>query len=308
VKVKFGSIGTAGGIATFIAYDKGYYKDEGLDVEITNFRTGGDMIAPLSQGELHVGSGAINTALFNAIVRDISMRVVAANSDVERSFGLVVRADLAGQIKDWGDLKGRKVAISGTGNSQEVYLNLALQKAGLTTKDVQIETLGFPEQLAAMANKAIDVAAMTEPSVSQGLNLGVLVRWKFGQDIKPGKQAGALFYSAKFAEENNEAAKRFMVATLRGGRDFYDFLQTGKGKEQMVDIAVKYTTVKDRSIYEKMAWPGVDPDMNVIVASLQEDMDYYVKQGYMKQAPSMKDVVDTQFLEYAWQKLGKAKA
>lgn len=307
VKVKYGSIGTLGGIATAIAFYKGYFADEGLDVEEVLFRTGGEMIPALAQGQLDVGSGAISAGLFNAIARDIALRLVAEPSGVDRTLVVVVRTDLANAIKDWKDLKGRKIALSSTGSSVEIKLEDALKKGGLTQDDVQMETMGFPDMLTAMANKSIDIALMTEPTVSQAVDKGVVVRWKYSEEISLDKQVGVLMYSAKFANENSEAAKRFMVGSLRGARFFYDFLQTGKNKEDIIAAAVKHTTVKDPKVYEDMVWPSIDPDQALKVKSIRDDLDWYVKKGYVKQAPPLEQVVDTSFVEYAVQRLGSVK-
>lgn len=289
-----------------IAQEKGYFKDEGLEVEFVNFRTGADMIAPLGTGELDAGSGAINAALFNAIARGLPLRLVAEPSNVERD-GLVVRADLANQIKDFKDLKGRKVALSSIASSVGIALDAALKKGGLTMKDAEITEMGFPDMLVAFNNRAIELSNLTEPSATQGLDQGLVVRWKTYSEIEPNKQVGAIMYSAKFAKENSEAANRFMAAVMRAGRDYYQFLGTGKGKDEIVAAAIKNTTLKDAKIYDKMQWPGINPDLTLRAESIRADLDWYMKNDFVKTAPPMDQAIDSTFVDYAVQRLGKAQ-
>lgn len=305
--VKMGGIGSLGGIAIYLASHKGYFEEQGLAVEYVNFQTGANMIPALGQGQIDAGAGAINAGLFNAIARDITLRMIAEPTTNERDQGLMVRADLANQIKDWADLKGRKVALSGTASSVEINLEAALKKGGLTLKDVQVETMGFPDMVTAMANKAVEVAYVTEPTVSQGIDKGVMVRWKLAGEIYPGHQIGVLMLSSKFVTENPDAGRRLMLAILKGGRDFYEFTQTGKDKQTVIAAATKYSTLKDPKVFEAMYWPSIDPDMRVKTKSIQADLDWYVQKGNVKEAPDLTKAIDDSFVNYAVQQLGPYK-
>src|SRR5471032_1667672 len=55
----------------FIAAAKGYFKDEGLDVEFVQFDSATNMVAPLGQGRLDVGAGALSAGYYNSVARGI---------------------------------------------------------------------------------------------------------------------------------------------------------------------------------------------------------------------------------------------
>src|SRR5499425_2357346 len=76
-KVAVGTGGSASDAPFYIAYDQGYFKDEGLDVDLIVLDSGAKVIAPLGTGELDVGSGALSVGFWNALVRGIKFRIVA---------------------------------------------------------------------------------------------------------------------------------------------------------------------------------------------------------------------------------------
>src|SRR5262249_57370353 len=94
VAVKVGSIGLVGEAGFFTALERGYFRDEGLELELVPFRTTVDQVAPLATGELHFGAGAPDPSIFNAAQRDIGIKIVAYNAIIgphDTSGRLVVR-------------------------------------------------------------------------------------------------------------------------------------------------------------------------------------------------------------------------
>jgi NitT/TauT family transport system substrate-binding protein len=63
--------------AFFIADERGYFRDVGLEIGFETFQSGAAMIAPLSAGQLDVAGGALSAGLYNAIARGVPLRAVA---------------------------------------------------------------------------------------------------------------------------------------------------------------------------------------------------------------------------------------
>src|SRR5438067_3482696 len=150
----------------YLAIEKGYFKEQGIEAELQLFETGAQIIPPMSAGQLDVGRGTISAGLFNAFARGLPIRIVASQSRITpgaNHFSLVLRNDLAGEIVSYADLRGRVLAYTGEGSGNEVALDRALQKGSLTLDDVQTVTLGFPDILAALGNHAVDGGLLVEP-------------------------------------------------------------------------------------------------------------------------------------------------
>src|SRR5215475_9338113 len=151
-----GTIGASSDSPFFIADKRGYFKEEGLTVKFIRFDSAAKAMAPLGTGEIAVASGATSAALYNAVKRGVGLRIVADKAKNPPGYGfetLMVRKDLAdeGKIKTLADFKGRKIAISAAGNSEDFLVDYALRKAGMTIKDVEPVYLGFPQHIAAFA-------------------------------------------------------------------------------------------------------------------------------------------------------------
>src|SRR3954447_26324196 len=102
----------------FVANDRGYLRDAGLDVELVRFNSGAEMVVALGTGELAAGYGAISPGLFNAWSRGVRIAVVADGGRLipgYSSTSVVVRTALVDQIRTPADLRGRRVGMSVVG-------------------------------------------------------------------------------------------------------------------------------------------------------------------------------------------------
>lgn len=141
-KISIGVVDAASDAALFIAQERGYYKDEGLEASFVELDSGAKMPASLGAGQLDIGGGAASAGLYNAVGRGIKIRIVADKGHNVAGAGyqaLMVRKDLidSGAVKSIRDLKGRKVAISAQGSSDASVLNEAMKSVGLTYGDVE---------------------------------------------------------------------------------------------------------------------------------------------------------------------------
>lgn len=309
VRVRFGSPSAASDAAIYIAKEKGYFREQGIDLEVVPFASGPALVPPLAAGDLEVGGGMFGTSLLNAFARGVKMKIVADKGSSRKGFDftwLTVRKDLIdeGKVKTPCDLKGRKVGVASVQSGAEVNVALALAQCNLTVKDVELVVMTFPDIVAAYANKAIDAAFQAEPTLTRAVEEGLAVPWKASSELYGGvAQTAVLIFSEPFAK-NVEAGKRFMVAYLKGLRDYNDSFVKNKGRKEVVDILVKYTPVKDPKFYDKISMPYLDPDGKMSLEAMKLDIDYFLKSGYVGGKLVLEDILDTQFIEYAAAQLG----
>ncbi|MGF9714014.1 ABC transporter substrate-binding protein [Paenibacillus naphthalenovorans] len=308
-KVRVGTLKALADAPIYIALEKGYFKQQNLDVEDVAFETGADMIAPLTAGQLEVGGGGVSAGFYNALSRGFDIQIVADKGHVGSDSNYVnflVRKELidSGQIKTFEDLRGKKVAVVSKTGSNAVHLSAALKKGGLTLNDVELLEMTFPNMGTAFGNGSLDVGIIPEPFVSRYVANGLAVNWKGVHDAIPNAQTGVLFYSSKFAKDNPDVANRFMTAYLKGVRDYNDAFFKQKGYDEVVSILTKHTTVKDAALYKQMAPAGIDPYGKLNQESLQLDYDWYKSQGLIKTDVDLNQVINTSFLEAAQKELG----
>ena len=311
VKVSIGVVSSSSDGGIFVANERGYFKEEGIDLDIQRFQTLVDMVAPLTGGQLQIAAGGLAASLFNAADRGVGLRIVADKGQApspEWDFAaLVIRKDLidSGQVKDYRDLKGLRLVTSGRGNSPEVALATALRKGGLSLQDVNFTQMGFPDMVAAFQNKGIDGGIVIEPFISRIVTDGSGVRWKGNVDIFGGnEQIAAIVYGEQFATRT-DVAQHWMNAYIRGVRDYNDaFGPKKKGRDEVVQILAANTTVKDPKVFDQMRPAGLDPDGKLDTSSMKTDLNYYVESGQVKSSADLSKLIDTSFQEAAVKALG----
>ncbi|MBI4322026.1 MAG: ABC transporter substrate-binding protein [Chloroflexi bacterium] len=311
VKVLVGDLQTSSDGPIYIALEKGFFREQGLDVELSTFDASGKMIPALSAGQIDIANSGTTVSLFNAFARGIDIKAVAdhGRNNANHSAGSIgLRTDLVDRVKELKDLKGLKIALASRSGPSYAQLAKALAKGGLTTKDVETVEMGFADMLAALANKAVDAAMFTEPFGSQAVDRGLAVHWKrVHPDIYPDEQVGVLQYGPQFAQRQPEAAKRFMIAYIKGIRVYLDAFDKKVGLDEVIDILTKYTTLKNPAVYRALPMAGFDRNGYILVQHLIDDQEFFVTEGQIRpnEKADIGKMIDHSFVEYALSILGK---
>lgn len=299
--------------AMFIAKERGYFKEQGINPVINPFKASGAKMVPfLATGQLFVGGGNVNAGMYNAISHDIPIKIVTDKGTVTPGHGylaLIVRKDHidSGRYKNYKDLKGMKMAVTAKGVSQEIVTEMYLKKAGLSLKDIELKYLGYSDINIALANKSIDASIQIEPLVAKAVDKGIAVRVAGDDEIYPNQQSAVIYYSPVFMEKHPKEAEGFMVAYVKGLRDYNDAFEKGKGKDAIIKILTTHTRIKDAAIYDKVAPVGLDPDGMVNVSSLKQDAKWFHQKGYVKKLPDVDKIVDLSYAKKAVKVLGPYK-
>ena len=309
--VKVGVNKVISDIVFYIAEERGFFAEQRLKVELISFDSGPRMIAPLGVGQIDIGAGA-SSAFYNAVSRGIIVKIVADKGSTPPGYDympLIVRKDLvdSGKVKSLADLKGLKLAAAGPGSATNAKLNLALTKGGLRQQDVVEVNLSYPQQVAALASKAIDGSITTEPSASNAIASGVAVRLS-DDSLYPGQQVAALLYGNALLTTRRDVGQRFMNAYVKAARIYNDATRGGRfdgpGADQVIDLIMKTTGLTDRAMFKSMVPNGISPNGEVTMASLASDLRFFQAQGQIEKPVTAADVVDMSFAENAVKALG----
>jgi NitT/TauT family transport system substrate-binding protein len=309
-----GGVGSASESTFYWAQEHGYFREEGLDFEMQTFNGAQVMIAPLSADQLDVGSGGPGPGLFNAILRGVDLKIVADRSRAAPGTSnqcLMVRKSLydSGQARSFADWKGKIFAENVPGVLTTSLIDRELQKVGLNLQtDVTSVTLGFPEMFTAFANEAVDYGILIEPFYTLSEEQGTAKCWKPTSEIGPDFQIAVTLYGPTFAEQRADAARRFMVANLRAMRDYNRaFFGDGEGREEFWDLMTRTSNMKDLALLKRLHPTWSDPNGAVNVESLRDTQRWYLGRGELTGEVDFDRVIDTSFVDYAIQRLGRAQ-
>ncbi len=311
LKVPIGISPVMSSAAMFIAKERGYFRDEGIDAVINPFKASGAKMVPfLATGQLFVAGGNVNAGMYNAIAQDIPIKIVSDKGTVTPGHGylaLIVRKDHvdSGRYKSFKDLKGMTLAVTAKGVSQQIVIEQYLHKAGLMFDDIKLVTLGYSDMNIALANKSIDATVQIEPFVAAAVKNNFAVRVAGDDEVYPNQQSAVIYYSPVFMKKYPKQAQGFMNAYVRGLRDYNDAFEHGKGKAAIIDVLIKSTRIKDPKIYQAVIPVGLNPDGLVNVQSLMNDAQWYFQHSYLKAIPNINAIVDLSYARNAVKKLGR---
>ena len=309
--VRIGVIGIVPDVGIYLALEKGYFRDAGVDLKLEPFTSSVKMLPALSTGELEIATGGVAASLFNGISRGLPIITVAdkGSNVIGLSSNTVLLAKAVsdrGEVRSVKDLRGKAIAImGGPGALSEYQWARVLERGGLTLKDVDQKYMSFPDMITALGTGAIVAGMSSEPNVTLAVKKGIALNWISWAEVQPNHQAGVIFYNVDFARKRPEAARSFMVAYVRGIRAFHDALREGgEKKNEMVRIMIKHTNLKDPEVYRDIEWSNLNPDGAVNVKSVADQQDFFVKLGRVEKPVPIEKVVDNSFADHAVKVLG----
>ncbi|MFS2009941.1 ABC transporter substrate-binding protein [Azospirillum sp. CT11-132] len=143
----------------------GYFKDVGLNVEISDFGGGAKSLQALIGGSADVVTGAYD----HTIQMQAKGQPIVAVTQLGRYPGIVLAAvNKAGTVKSVKDLKGKKVGVTAPGSSTNFMLNYVLTSLGMKPEDVSVIGVGGgPSAIAAIKRGEIDAIVNLDPVISQ---------------------------------------------------------------------------------------------------------------------------------------------
>jgi NitT/TauT family transport system substrate-binding protein len=236
-----------------IAEQRGYFRQEGLDIEISDFQAGNKALEALVGGSVDIGCGAYEHTIYMA-AKGIALKAIALQAN---SFGFVVgvQKDKAPSYHALSDLKGMKIGVTGPGSASAMGLRMLLAKASLTADDVAIIGVGGgPGAVAAVKSGKLDAIANFDPVISLlerdgAINVILDTRQQKGLDYLYGGPfaASAFYVPARFAEQNPKTVQAF----VNGVSAALAWLDKASTDEIVATVPPEYYA-GDRALYRTM--------------------------------------------------------
>lgn len=147
----------------FIARDKGFFKDEGVEVELIVMEDVKVRFAALAGGRIDALATTVDTMPLYLKPGGTQYRYLFALDDSKGGDGVVANKD----IKTIADLKGKKVAFT-EGSVSQFYINVLLKGAGLKESDIEVVNMTAGDAGSAFVTKNVDAAVTWEPWLTRG--------------------------------------------------------------------------------------------------------------------------------------------
>jgi NitT/TauT family transport system substrate-binding protein len=252
-----------------ISEQLGYFKAEGLDVEISDFAGGAKALQALVGGSADVVAGAyehtINMQSRNQFIKEFVLMGRAPQISVG------VSTKTMPHYKGIADLKGKKIGVSAPGSSTNLVVDLLLSRAGIKAGDVSFVGVGTGAgAIAAMRSGQIDAISNTDPIMTMLEQKGDVKiisdtrTLKGTQEVFGGPMPAACLYThAEFLSKNPNTAQALANAIVRGLK----WLQTA-GPSDLIKTVPENYLLGDRALYlasfnkirEAISLDGIMPD------------------------------------------------
>lgn len=233
-----------------VAEKKGFFKDQGLDVEINDFGGGAKSLQALVGGSVDVVTGAYeHTIRMQAKGQDIRAVIELGRFP---AITIAVRKDLSDKVKSAADFKGLKIGVTAPGSSTALTAQYAMVKAGLKASDAAIIGVGAgASAVAAIKQKQVDVISHLDPVTSKLESDGDIVslidtRTEAGTKALFGgsNPAAVLYLKNDFAEKNPVTTQKLVNALMKSLK----WLETAK-PEDVADLVPAEYHLGDKPLY-----------------------------------------------------------
>jgi NitT/TauT family transport system substrate-binding protein len=258
-------------LACWVAIEKGFYKEQGLAVEVAGiFRAGPEEMSAFAAGALdmgYVGEAPATVAVANGAAKV----AVVAQVNTEGS-AIVVRAGSA--INTVSGLKGRTVAVPGHSTVQDFLLKKALSQAKLPLSQLKTIVIKPPEMIGTLREKQIDAFVAWEPYPAKAQTMGVGRVLISSGKIWKDHPCCVLAASNEFLAAHPGRVKKMVAAHVKAT----DFIN--QHPAEALKIGMRYTGMDQATV--KLAMANVNYTYKISLAGEKEYVQFLNKLGYIK--------------------------
>ncbi len=285
-----------GNTPLYIAQEKGYFKDLGLDLQIKVFDTVAQAFPAFTSGQLD-GLAPVTSEAVTLASKGVDFKIVTVE-DTSLGADVILARNSIQSIKDF---KGKKIAVE-LGGIGHFFLLQILAEAGLTAKDVTL--VNTPPDAAAAAFQAgnIEIAYSYSPFSDKAIAAQKDGRVIYSSKQMPTAIADLYIFGTKFIQANPKAIAAFVEGNLKG----VDFLKTNR-KEGLAIGAAKLK-LKPEELDEQLKGIQIpDKALNVAMLGNANSDQYLLKpmtklaaflkdQGQIQTVPDLTKVLDPQYV------------
>jgi NitT/TauT family transport system substrate-binding protein len=289
---KVGYLASTGHILYFIAQEKGYFKENGLDVELSLFTNSGEGINAVFAGRLDAGSfGTAPPFTFIAQERDLTI----FGGQMTEGHALIAKPEVADQLKDIESFKGKTIATVRLATG-DIALRSALHNAGIDwKKDVTINELDSPASVLETVKKgSADVGVVWTPYRKMAEEQGLKIVFYSGElDNLNDHPCCRQIALTENLNKNPKNYENFLKSLIQA----YDFYKSNH--DESIDILSKYVKV-DKAVLEAETYGshvGSSPDPNR--EGVVKFWNAMIDAGYITETVDINNYINTDLYENA---------
>jgi NitT/TauT family transport system substrate-binding protein len=290
LKARVGVLRLSSSAPVFIAQDKGYFRDAGLEIELKFFDAAQPIAVATTSGDIDFGITAFTAGLYNLAGKG-TLKVIGGMSREKAGYPLIgyfaSNNAYASGLKTPRDLAGKRIAVTQVGSSFHYSLGLLADKYGFKLADMRVLPMqSLSNAAAALKGETVDAALLPVSTARKLIDDGGAKLLGWVGDETPW-QLGAVFASPKMLA-NKPLVTKLLGALERADREYHDVIlravRDGKAPvneatRPMLEIIAKYTNLGLEQVVGNCAY--IDPDGKLDVKNVANQIEWLQGQGFV---------------------------
>ncbi|WP_326558739.1 ABC transporter substrate-binding protein [Micromonospora sp. NBC_01796] len=283
-RVKVGAIPIVDVAPLYLGEEKGFFRDQGIELEVVNTTGGAAAVPGVVSGEFDFAFGNV-VSLILARSQRLPLKAIAVGNSstgkADADFGGIV-VPAGSPIQTAADLAGRTVAVNNLKNVGDTTVRASIRKAGGDATKVKFVELPFPDMPAAVAAKRVDAAWIVEPFFTVARNEGARVVASNFVDTAPNMTVAAYFTSENVVKERADLTRRFTAAietSLKYAQEHPD---------EARKVLLSYTKI-EAAVTEQITLPAWPTEINR--ESVQVMADLMLTDGLIKEKVDISELL-----------------
>ncbi|PLX37855.1 MAG: ABC transporter substrate-binding protein [Hyphomicrobiales bacterium] len=307
--IKVGALRFTSHAASFVAFERGYFTEQGLEVEFKFFQAAQPMAVAIASGDVDFGITAISGGLISLAEKGAVKVIGGALQEEPGIDGQMILASKAAYdagMTSPAKLAGHSFGITQAGSSFHYIVAKIAAKEGIPMSEISLKPLQkVGAVIGALKSGQIDAWAIV-PHIAKALAKGdAVVSIGMVADYIPDYQVTTVFTSSDNAANKKDLVKRFLVAFSKGADDFnaalVDKTAGDEAAEDMVKLIHKYVYA-DRP-YEKAA-PSIrngamriNQGAKLNLTNVTDQLEWFKSEGLVPSSVTIDTLVDPSFVE-----------
>ncbi|MCK1339682.1 ABC transporter substrate-binding protein [Bradyrhizobium sp. 38] len=306
LKARIGVLRLSSSAPVFIAQDKGYFREAGLDVELKFFDAAQPIAVATTSGDIDFGVTAFTAGLYNLAGKGV-VKVIGGMSREKAGYPLIgyfaSNNAYAAGLKTPKDLAGKRVAMTQVGSSFHYSLGLLADKYGFKLAEVKIVPLqSLSNAAAALKGETVDAALLPISTARKLMDEGGAKFLGWVGDETPW-QLGAVFASPKTLT-NKVLVTKLLGALAKADREYHDVILAAmkdgvapinEQTKPLLEIIAKYTNLPVEQVVGNCAF--IDPDGKLDVKNVDNQIKWLQERGFADKGFDANSIIAKDFVK-----------
>ena len=308
-KVNLGVMRLASHAPSFIAFERGYYGDEGLDIDLTYFEAAQPMAVAIASGDADYGGPAMRWGLISLAEKEVVKVIGGALTEEKGLVGAIILASnkaYEAGLTDPEELSGKSFGITTSGSSFHFMAHKIAQANDIPLSDITLRPLQkVGAVVGALTSGQIDAWAI-QPSIGKKLVAdGAAKQIGLVSDYAPDYQVTTVFTSSQNASDEREKTEAFIRAYSKAVAEynaaFVDKTANADEVDAIAKICHKYVEAdlpfeqaKNNLVEGSMR---INNNLALSLNSVTEQLEWFKSEGMVKENITPEMLFDTSYVE-----------